>query len=72
MDFTSGVDKIDLSAFTNDQGNALFNADDIDDITTNGDSDGNHVIDLTEHGSGTITVLGVGDSALGDGDFIFS
>ena len=68
MDFTSG-DMIDLSAFVNDQGNALFDADDIDDITTN---DGNHVIDLSEHGGGTITVLGVGDGTLGAGDFIFS
>ena len=69
MDFTSDADKIDLSAFADDQGNALFDADDINDMTTNDD---NHVIDLSEHGGGTITVLGVGDSALGAGDFIFS
>ena len=69
MDFTSDADKIDLSAFADDQGNALFDAGDINDITTNDD---NHVIDLSEHGGGTITVLGVGDGTLGAGDFIFS
>ena len=69
MDFTSGTDKIDLSAFTDADGNALITSAPPD--STMGDD--NHVIDLTEHGGGTITVLGVGDdSALGAGDFIFS
>ena len=66
MDFTSGLDKIDLSAFTNEDGTALFSS-----ASGGTDGDGNYVVDLSEHGGGTITVLGVGDSALGTSDFIF-
>ena len=70
MDFTSGTDKIDLSAFTDDQGTALFISGDINDITQNDD---NYVIDLSENGGGTITLLGVTSVDTGNGgDFIFS
>ena len=69
MDFTSGTDKIDLSAFTDADGNALITSAPPDSTT----GDDNYVINLPEvFGGGTITVLGVGDGALGTGDFIFS
>ena len=65
MDFTSG-DMIDLGAFTDAAGDPL-DASDIPDSTT---GDDNYVIDLSEFGGGTITVLDV--TTLADGDFIFS
>ena len=64
MDFTSG-DMIDLSAFTDAGGNPL----DISDIPDETTGDDNYVIDLSEFGGGTITVLDV--TTLG-GDFIFT
>ena len=64
MDFTSG-DMIDLSAFVNEDGIAQFSAAP-DDATT---GDDNYVIDLSEFGGGTITVL---DANLDNGDFIFT
>ncbi|MCY4363833.1 MAG: hypothetical protein OXE42_16905, partial [Gammaproteobacteria bacterium] len=67
MDFDSG-EKIDLRAFTNDAGGPLV----LSDIT--GDNpvvDGNYVIDLSNFGGGTITVLGVTSDAT-ESDFIFS
>ena len=64
MDFTSG-DMIDLSAFTDANGNPL----EISDIPDENTGDDNYVIDLSEFGGGTITVLDV--TTLG-GDFIFT
>ena len=64
MDFTSG-DMIDLSAFTDTNGNPLTMSD-IRDETT---GDDNYVIDLSDFGGGTITVL---DVTTLDGDFIFT
>ena len=64
MDFTSGEDMIDLSAF---DGIPSGNISDI--ITDDGD---NAVINLSNFGGGTITLLGVGDSALSGSDFMFS
>ena len=61
MDFTSGEDMIDLSAFE-DSSNI-----DTDDATQD---DGNHVINLPD--GGTITVLGVGDDALNSGDYFIT
>ena len=65
MDFTSG-DMIDLSAFTDAGGNPL----DISDIPDETTGDDNYVIDLSEFGGGTITVLDV--TTLAGGDFIFT
>ena len=65
MDYTSG-EKIDLSAFMNADGTALTAGDVAD--TTTGDS--NYVIDLSDHGGGTITLLGV--TTVPEGDFMFS
>ena len=62
MDFTPGVDKIDLSAFDT----FTISADDIED-----DAAGNAVITLPGDDGGTITLLGVGESDLTIGtDFI--
>ena len=64
MDFTSGEDTIDLSAFTNDQGDRISN------VTTSTTDDGNFVIDLSEYGGGMITLLGVTSVNQGD-DFFY-
>ena len=66
MDFTSGEDKIDLSAFTNDDGTPFFTNTNAPD----GDPDGdNYVITLPEaFGGGTITILGV--TSLANDDFM--
>ena len=70
MDFTSGTDKIDLSAFVDENGIALLSASDVDDITPQ--NDGIYVIDLTEDGGGIITLLGVDSVDTGNnGDFMF-
>ena len=63
MDFTSGVDKIDLSAFVDETSTALILV-----ITDSTEDDDNHVIELPD--GGTITVLGVGDYALNNSDFM--
>ena len=62
MDWESG-EKIDLSAFVDEDGTDL-----ITDTPTRTEVDGNYVIDLTESGGGTITVLGV--TTVPDDDFI--
>ena len=64
MDFTSGLDKIDLSAFTADNGDPLITG-----VTDSTQGDDNYVIDLTEFGGGTITLLGVTTTV--DDDFFF-
>ena len=66
MDWEAG-EKIDLSAFVDEDGAALFAA------APNGEADGdNYVIDLTGvDGGGTITLLGVTTAPAGD-DFILS
>ena len=64
MDFTSGEDKIDLSAFTLENGDPLS----FSDISGSTQGDDNYVIDLSEFGDGTITLLGVTTTA---NDFMF-
>lgn len=61
-DFTSGGDRIDLTAF--------FGIQDIDDLHITYGDDGT-TIDLTEHGGGTIFLDGVTRDGLDAQDFIF-
>ena len=65
MDFTSAEDKIDLSAFTLENGQQLS----LSNVSDSAQGDDNYVIDLSEFGGGTITLLGV-TTTVGD-DFIF-
>jgi Ca2+-binding RTX toxin-like protein len=57
VDFQSGSDVLDVEA-------ANFNA-----LSINNNSDGDAVVDF---GGGTVTLLGVDESDLGNGDFIYS
>ena len=66
MDFTSGTDKIDLSAFVGEDGSALFSSAPSDSIS----GDDNYTIDLTGSDGGTITLLGI--TTVTNDDFIFT
>ena len=63
MDWESG-EKIDLSAFVDEDGADLIESAPTDEIT----GDSHFTIDLTDEGGGTITILGVTD--LGSDPFI--
>ena len=61
-DFTAGTDKIDLSAIVSITG--------LDDLSYCRSGD-DVVLDLSDHGGGTITLTGVSTSDLSSSDFIF-
>ena len=62
MDFTRGADRIEMRGFADENGNALSGV-------SGSAQNGNYVIDLSDYGGGTITLLGV--TAEPPGDFIF-
>ena len=62
-DFTDRTDLIDLSAFAGIAG--------FDDLTISDNDDGNSVIDLSDHGGGTIMLTGVETADLDRGYFVF-